>query len=80
MALKTSRKHIECLTLRYNALLSAFGVILAAFFFLVISVIIKGAIVSLHAPSKVSIHSRKITRVHFTYRNPEPPVNVLILT
>jgi|AntAceMinimDraft_5_1070358.scaffolds.fasta_scaffold36931_1 hypothetical protein len=33
-------------------------------------VIIKGAIVSLHAPKVVS---RKATRVHCTNRNPEPP-------
>ena len=40
-----------------------------------ISVIIKGAIVSRHAPSSVS---KKITRVHSTYRNPDLPANVLI--
>jgi hypothetical protein len=42
----------------------------------VISVIIKGAIVSPHAPNKVF---RRTTPVHITYRNPEPPVNVIIL-
>ena len=36
--------------------------------FLVISVIIKCATVSLHAPKKVS---RNATRVHYTYRNPD---------
>jgi hypothetical protein len=55
---------------RYNALLSAFSVILKRVFLNVISVIIKGAIVSPHAPSKVS---RRITRVHCTYRKPDRP-------
>jgi len=62
------------LTLRYNALLSAFSVILAAFLFLVISVVIMGAIVSPREPIKIS---KRTTRVHCTYSNPEPPVNVL---
>jgi hypothetical protein len=41
-----------------------------------VSVIIKGAIVSPHAPKKVF---RRTTLVHSTYRNPELPENVLIL-
>jgi|AntAceMinimDraft_1070359.scaffolds.fasta_scaffold559326_1 hypothetical protein len=61
-----------CLALRYNTLFSAFR----AFLFIAISLIIKGAIVSLHAPKKVS---RRTTRVYCTYSNPEPPANVLIL-
>jgi len=77
MTLKTNRKRFKCLTIRYNALLSAFSVILAGVF---ISrdlwVIIKGAIVQPHAPRKVA---RMTTRVHWTYRNPEPPANILIL-
>ena len=61
--------------MRYGALSSAFSVILAGVLFLVISVIIKGAIVSPHLPNEVS---RRTTRVQCTYSNPEPPVNVLI--
>jgi hypothetical protein len=41
----------------------------------VISVIIKGEIVSLHAPSQVS---RRTMRVHCTYRYPEPPANLFV--
>jgi hypothetical protein len=41
----------------------------------VISVIIKGAIVSPHAPCKVF---RRTTRVHSIYMKPEPPANVLV--
>jgi hypothetical protein len=52
MTKRTSRNHLKCLTLHYNALLSACSVILADVFFPVILVIIKGAIVSLNAPKK----------------------------
>jgi len=41
----------------------------------VISVIIKGAMVFPLTPNEVS---RRTKRVQCTYRNPEPPANVLI--
>jgi hypothetical protein len=75
MALTTSRMHFLCLALHYDALLSAFSVIMAGVLYLVISVIIKGATVSPHAPNEIS---RRTTRVHYTHSNPEPPANVFI--
>ena len=76
MTQRTSLKHFGCLTLRSNALLSAFDVILTRVFISVISVIIMNAIISPHAPKKVV---GRTTLVYSTYMNPEPLENVLIL-
>jgi hypothetical protein len=75
MTKRIRRKHLERLTLRFSALQVRSVYFWLDFLFLVISVIIKGAIVSRHAPNKVF---KKITRVHSTNMNPEPPANVLV--
>jgi hypothetical protein len=76
MTQRTSLKHLGCLALRSNALLSAFGVILTRVFISRDFGNIMNAIISRHAPKK---DVRRTTQVHRTYMNPEPLENVLIL-